>query len=65
MQPRIDLEMIIAAMDRPREDHTKGRKPQRDKHHIISLICGLLKKKKDTNELISKTGTDSQTQKTI
>ena len=57
--------MIIAAMDRPREDHTKGRKPQRDKHHIISLICGLLKKKKDTNELISKTGTDSQTQKTI
>ena len=24
----------------------------KDKYHIISLICGILKKKKDTNELI-------------
>ena len=31
----------------------------KDKHHIISLICGI--SKKDTNELICRTETDSQT----
>ena len=32
---------------------------EKDKHHMISLICGILKN--DTNELIYKTETDSQT----
>ena len=31
---------------------------------MISFICGIQKKKKDTNELIYKTETDSQAQKT-
>ena len=31
---------------------------EKDKHHMISLICGILKK--DTNELICRTETDSQ-----
>ena len=32
----------------------------KDKHHTISPICGIWKKKKkDTNELICRTGTDS------
>ena len=32
---------------------------EKDKYHMISFICGILKN--DTNELIYKTGTDSQT----
>ena len=39
----MDLEMIILS---------EVRQTQKDKYHIISLICGILKKKKDTNELI-------------
>ena len=35
---------------------------QRKKYHI-SLICGIFKKKKDTNELLYKTETDSQISK--
>ena len=31
----------------------------KDKYHIISLTCGILKKKKDRNELIYKTEIDS------
>ena len=36
--------------------------PAKDKCHVISLICGILKKKKktDTNELIYKTEIDPQ-----
>ena len=34
----------------------------KDKHHVVSLLCGILKK--DTNELICKRETDSQTLKT-
>ena len=41
----------------PRDYHTK---PEKDKYHIISLICEILKKKK---ELIYKTEIDPQTQK--
>ena len=37
----------------------------KDKHHIISPICGIKKKKKKgTNELIYRTETDSETLKT-
>ena len=32
---------------------------EKDKYHMIPLICGIYKK--DTNELIRKTETDSQT----
>ena len=32
----------------------------RDRYHVMSLICGLKKKKKGTNELAFKTETDSQ-----
>ena len=48
-------------MGRLRDYHTKWSK-DRYKHHIISLICGILKN--DGNELIHKTEIDSQTQKT-
>ena len=34
----------------------------KDKHHMILLICGILKK--DTNELICRIETDPQTLKT-
>ena len=51
----MDLEIIILSDVRQREKH---------KYHMISLICGIKKKKKDTNELIYKTEIDSQTQKT-
>ena len=49
-------------MDGPRDDHIKWSKSEKDKYHMISLFLGNQKKKKlDTNELIYKTGTDSQT----
>ena len=35
---------------------------QKDKYHMISLMCGILKN--DTNEFTYKTEIDSQTQKT-
>ena len=35
---------------------------EKDKYHVISLICGILKN--DTNELIYSTETDPQTLKT-
>ena len=37
---------------------------QKDKYHLILLICGILKKKGGTNELIYKTEVESRTQKT-
>ena len=49
----MDLEMIIIS---------EVSQTEKDKHHMISIICGLLKN--DTNELIYKTETDSQTQRT-
>ena len=33
----------------------------KDKHHMISPICGIFFLKKDTNELFCRTETDSQT----
>jgi len=38
-------------------------KTEKDKYHVTSGICGIYHKN-DTNELIYKTGTDSQIQKT-
>ena len=45
----VDLEIIILI-----------EVSRKDKWHMISLICGILKKS-DTNELICRIGTDSQT----
>ena len=36
-------------MDGPRDDHTKWSKSDKDKSHMISLLCGILKK--DMSEL--------------
>ena len=49
----MDLEMIILS---------EVSQAEKDKYHMISLICGILKN--DTNELVYKTETDSQTSKT-
>ena len=49
----MDLEIIIVS----EVSHT-----EKDKYHMISLVCGI--KKNDRNELIYKTETDSQNQKT-
>ena len=46
----MDLEMIILS---------EVSQTEKDKYHMISLICGIFKN--DTNELIDKTETDSQT----
>ena len=51
----MDLEIIILS---------ELNQLEKDKYHMISLVCGILKKKKDTNELIYKIETDSQTLKT-
>ena len=50
----VDLEMIILS---------EIGQTEKDKYYMILFICALCKKK-DTNELISKTERDSQTQKT-
>ena len=47
-------------MNGPRDYHTKQSKS--DKQHIISFICGIYKN--NTNELMYKTETGSQTSKT-
>ena len=52
---------IWSNMDGPGDDHTKWSEPDRDKYHMISLICGILKKH-GTDELIYKIETDSQTE---
>ena len=44
---------IYSNMDGPRDYHTKWSSLEKDKYHMISLICGILKN--DTNELIYKT----------
>ena len=49
----MDLEIIILS---------EVSQPEKDKNHMISLICGILKN--DINELICKIEIDSQTQKT-
>ena len=44
-------------MGRPRDYHTKWSKSEKDKYHMISLIGRI--SKNDTNELTSKTETDT------
>ena len=48
-------------MDGPRDYYILNEVSwtEKDKYHVILLICGILKKK-DTNELIYKTEIDSQ-----
>ena len=48
-------------MDESRDYHTKWRQKEKDKDHMLSLTCEILKN--DTHELIYKTETDSQIQK--
>ena len=43
---------ICSNMDGPRDYHTKWSKSEKDKYHMISLICGIY-------DLIYKTETDS------
>ena len=43
--------------DRPTDYHTKWSESEKDRYHMISLLCGILKN--DTNEFIYKTETDS------
>jgi len=47
----MNLEMIIPS---------EVNQTEKDKYHMILLLCGLLRKK-DTNELIYKTEIDTQT----
>ena len=51
--------VICNNMDGPRDYCTKWSQTEKDTYHMVSLICRLLKN--DTNELIYKTETDSQT----
>ena len=43
---------VCSTMERPRDYHSKWSKSEKDKYHMISFICGVLKS--DTNELIYK-----------
>ena len=36
--------MICSNVDRPTEYHPKWSKPDKGKYHMISLICGIIKK---------------------
>ena len=49
---------ICSNMGGPRDYYTKWSKPDKDKYHMTSLICGILKK---WYKLIYKTEIDSQT----
>ena len=49
-------------MDGPRDYYTKWSESDEDKYHVMLLICGIFKKKKnDANEYIYKAEADSQT----
>ena len=50
-------------MGGPRDDHAKWSKSDKDKYHLISLICLILIKIMQMN-LFTKTEIDSQTLKT-
>ena len=54
---------ICSNMDWPRDYHTKWSDPDRERQvsYDIAYMWNLKKKKTDTNELIYKTKTDSQT----
>jgi len=58
---------ICSKMDGPRDYHTKWSESDKDKYHMMLLICGILKKKKknDTNELTYRIEADSQTENDI
>ena len=47
-------------MDRPRDDHTKWRKPDRERQ-IPYNMAYMWNQKTDKNELVYKTETDSKT----
>ena len=51
--------IMCSNMGRPRDYHTKWSKSEKDKYYMISLIGRI--SKNDTNELTSKTETDSHT----
>ena len=51
----MDLEIIILS---------ELSQLEKDKYHMISLVCGILKIKNDTNGLIYKIETNSQTLRT-
>ena len=53
---------ICSNMDGPRDYQTQWSKSEKDKYNMISFICRVWKN--DTNELIHKTETHSQTSKT-
>ena len=53
----IDPEVIILSVY-----YTKWSKPEKDKYHIVAFICELYQD--DTNEMIYKTETHSQSLKT-
>ena len=48
-------------MDGPADDRTKQPEAGKDKHHTISLVCGV--QKGDTNDRVCWIAADSQTQK--
>jgi len=48
---------IYSNMDKPKDYHTKWKKLDKDKYHMISVIYGIFKK--DTNEFIYKTETQT------
>ena len=48
---------IYSNMDGPRDYHTKWKKLDKDKYRMISVIYGIFKK--DTNEFIYKTETQT------
>ena len=48
----MDLDIIILS---------EVSQKEKNKYHMILLICGIIKKEKDTNELIYKTEIDPQT----
>ena len=52
--------VICSNMDGPTHYHAKWSQTEKDKYHMVSLICGIFKN--DTNECISKTEIDSQAQ---
>ena len=52
---------ICSNMDGPRDYHAKWSKSEKEKYHMISLICGILKKKKGSIELTYKAEIAPQT----
>ena len=49
---------MCSNMDGRGDCHTEWSKSEKDKYHMISLVCGILKN--GTNELIYKTEIESQ-----